>query len=154
MERILNITKLYTERPTSQITGEFQSILMTKIQTRFSLKEQQMYMAGLHCSRKYDTHNDFIVDLSDTWKWVGFRRIEPAKKLLLKKFTEGVDYKKFDAGPKEVFRLTITCFLKLCLSAGTARSKEFHEYYVKLEIITNEVAEEKCDGLREQLAKS
>jgi len=35
---------------------------------------------------------DFVIDLDDVWKWLGFARKDPAKRLLEKHFTRDVDY--------------------------------------------------------------
>jgi hypothetical protein len=42
----------------------------------------------------YNSKTDFVIDLDDVWKWCGFARKDPAKRLLEKFFILDTDYKK------------------------------------------------------------
>jgi len=41
----------------------------------------------------YDTKKDFVIELDDVWKWIGFTRKDNARKALEKYFVENIDYK-------------------------------------------------------------
>ena len=47
--------------------------------------------------------------------------------------------------------LTINTFKRFCLKAGTKKSDEIHEYYIKMEKTLQEVVMEECQALAEQL---
>ena len=47
--------------------------------------------------------------------------------------------------------MTINCFKKFCLKAGTKKAEEIHEYYIKMEETLHEIIEEESNELRLQL---
>jgi hypothetical protein len=51
-------------------------------------------LTSFYCYLNYNTTNDFVIDLDDVWKWVGFSVKIKAKTLLEKYFKEEIDYKK------------------------------------------------------------
>ena len=96
--------------------------------------------------------NDFVVDLDSIWKYIGFTRIDNAKALLKKNFTKDSDYIVCESAPaiaggiqimhennkcvKEKIMMTIDTCKKLCMKAGTKKSDEVINYYVKLEKVS------------------
>jgi phage anti-repressor protein len=111
----------------------------------------------------YDKNNDFIVDLDDVWKWLGFTQKVSAIRVLEKNFTSNIDYKtalqfgkasleKQNGGQnKQTILLTIKCFKSLCLKSQTKKASEIHEYYMKLEETLHEIVEEETNELKVQL---
>jgi hypothetical protein len=97
------------------------------VQNKFNNYEQQMFLASFYCYLKHDNKNDFVIDLDNVWKWVGFSQKVNAKLLLEKHFTNNTDYKKLllsqqkqddkthGGHHKETFMLNIDTFKKFCL---------------------------------------
>ena len=79
---------------------------------------------------KYDSSTDFVIDLDDVWKWVGFAQKVKATVLLEKHFILDKDYIKSLSQPgnqsehirgghnKEIFMLNVSTFKRFCLKAG------------------------------------
>jgi phage anti-repressor protein len=158
--------KLIEKNPITHLTKNYEDKLINKIKTAFTNIEQQLFVSSFFCYLNYDCEKDFIIDLNDVWKWIGFTRKDSAKKLLEKYFIEKKDYKillrqmaeqdlenKKEHGGhnKEQIMLTVDTFKKFCLKANTKKSDEIHNYYIKLEKILNETINEQTDELRIQL---
>ena len=115
---------------------------------------------------KYDPNNDFVIDLDDVWKWVGFAQKVKATVLLEKHFIIDNDYKKSLYQPgkqsdhtrgghnKEIFMLNVSTFKKFCLKAGTKKADSIHDYYIKLESLLHEVVQEESAELKLQLEQN
>jgi hypothetical protein len=91
----LNIVELIEKNPITKLNGSYQSKLIEKIQKTFNNYEQQMFLASFYCYLKHDNKNDFVIDLDNVWKWLGFQQKYHAKYLLEKQFTINCDYKIF-----------------------------------------------------------
>ena len=129
----------------------------------------------------YDKNIDFVVDLDNIWKWLGFSTKQNSERVLEKHFKLDIDYKtapqvggatsndekllinldkqdntiklvKQNGGHnKQTILLTIKCFKSLCLKAQTKKAGEIHEYYMKMEDVLHQIVEEETDELRLQL---
>jgi phage anti-repressor protein len=51
----------------------------------------------------------------------------------------------------EKLLMTINTFKRFCMKAGTKKAEQIHEYYIKLEETLQEVINEECSQLREQI---
>jgi len=159
----IDIVNLIEKNPLTKLTGNYQSIMVEKVRQNFNTYEQQLFVSSFYCYLNYDDKQDFIIDLDNVWKWLGFSQKDAAKRVLEKNFIEDTDYKLFapqvggakkDARGghnKEVIMLTINTFKRFCLKAGTKKSDEIHEYYIKMEKTLQEVVMEECKELSEQL---
>ena len=104
--------------------------------------------------------DEFIVDLDEVYKWIGFSRKDNAKTLLESKnadkknlFEINKDYiikkvflaKQENLGgrPSNKILLTIKCFKKYCLKASTQQSEKIYDYYIKMEEIIIKYMENK-----------
>jgi hypothetical protein len=137
--------------------------LLTKIQDNFNEFEQQLFVSSFYCYLNCHPKNDFVIDLDDVWKWLGFSQKVRAKELLIKAFENGKDYKSLlsldrkqtthmkGGHNKEIFMLSVKTFKSLCLKANTKKADEIHEYYIKLEETLHEVISEESDELKMQL---
>jgi hypothetical protein len=106
---------------------------------------------------------NFVIDLDDVWKWLGFTLKSSAKRILEQCFTIDKDYKlllSFKAKQttgirgghnKEMFMMNVKTFKSLCLKAGTKKADEIHDYYLKMEEIIHQVVQEESDELKLQL---
>ena len=91
-EKNLDIVKLIEKNPLFRLSSDYQNKLLNKIKDKFSQKEQQLFVSSFYCYLNYNSKNDFIIDLNDIWKWIGFSRKDHAKVALKKNFVEDIDY--------------------------------------------------------------
>jgi hypothetical protein len=176
----IDIVGLIENNPISKFnTTKYQSRLIEKLQSKFTNYQQQLFLSSFYCYLKYDKLNDYVIDLDDIWKWLGFSQKIKAKELLQKNFIIDKDYKillshevkqdfiinedeivphpkkesKLSHGGhnKETVMLNVKTFKKLCLKAGTKKADEIHEYFIKLEESIYEILEEETTELKSQL---
>jgi len=159
----LNIVELIESNPITKLSSDYNVKLLTKIKANFSDFEQQLFLTSFYCYFKYHPTNDFVIDLDDVWKWVGFSQKIKAKILLEGNFKINVDYikslyqpvkqKKHTKGGhnKEIFMLNIKTFKLFCIKAGTKKADEIHDYYMKMEEIIQDTINEETNELRLQL---
>ena len=165
MDASLNIVELIENNPITRLSGTYQNNLLTKIKNNFTDTEQQLFVASFYCFLNYNQRNDFVIDLDNIWKWIGFSQKVKAKTLLEKHFKLNIDYKNLlslqvkqsnythGGHNKEIFMLTIKTFKLFCLKAGTDKAAQIHEYYIKMEETLQEVIQEESDELKLQLEK-
>ena len=163
METSLNIVELIENNPITRLSGTYQNKLLTKIKNNFTDTEQQLFVASFYCFLNYNQRNDFVIDLDNIWKWIGFNQKVKAKTLLAKNFKLDIDYKILlcqqgkqhihlhGGHNKETILLTIRTFKLFCLKAGTEKAAQIHEYYIKMEETLQEVIQEESDELKLQL---
>ena len=82
----LNIVELMENNPVTKLSNTYQGSLLKKIQEKFTDNEQQMFVSSFYCYLNYNQKNDFVIDLDDVWKWLGFSQKVKAKLLLEKHF--------------------------------------------------------------------
>lgn len=165
-----DVTKLYND--------QYKTRLVNKITKHFNKDEQQLFIASFYSYLNHDSKTEFIINLSDIWKWLGFSRIDHAKTVLKKHFVKETDYifapevaevKKENLGNdfpqvvekketrggynKETILMTINTFKKLCLKSNTKRADTIHDYFIKLEEILNETMKEEAEELSKELNK-
>jgi hypothetical protein len=159
----LNIVELIENNPITKLSNTYQGNLLTKIKEQFTDTEQQLFVSSFYCYLNYNQKNDFVVDLDDVWKWLGFSTKQKAKLLLEKQFINENDYKSLlnqqvkqtdqtkGGHNKETIMLTIRTFKLFCLKAGTKKAEQIHEYYIKLEELLQEIVQEESNELKLQL---
>jgi hypothetical protein len=158
-----DIVNLIEQSPITKLSGDYHSKLITKIKDTFNDTQQQMFVASFYCYLNCDKKNDFVIDLDNVWKWLGFSQKVRAKELLEKHFKIDIDYQKslslagkqtihIKGGQnKETFLLNIDTFKKFCLKAGTKKADEVHEYYIQLEEVLHQIIQEESNELKLQL---
>jgi hypothetical protein len=176
----LDIVELIEKNPISKLSNAYNNKLLNKIKENFTGFEQQLFVGSFYCYLNYDKNMDFVVDLDNVWKWLGFKQKIDAKRLLEKQFTINIDYKNLAHQPggassdntktalgigkavlecekqnggqnRQIIMLTIKCFKSLCLKAQTKKASEIHEYYIKMEEVLQQTIEDETDELRVQL---
>ena len=157
----LNIVELIENNPITKLSQNYNGKLLTKIKEGFNDFEQQLFVSSFYCYLNYNSKTDFVVDLDNIWKWLGFSQKVNAKTLLEKQFTIDIDYTKslllqqklhIKGGQnKETFMLTVKTFKTFCLKAGTKKADEIHEYYMKMEEIIQDTINEESNELKLQL---
>ena len=158
----LDIVNLIEKNPITRLSKDYQSNLINKIKEKFTGQEQQLFVSSFFCYLNYNSKTDFIIDLNDVWKWVGFTRKDSAKKLIEKLFVRDIDYKislrqlaerSIKGGQnKETILMNINTFKKFCLKADTKKADEIHEYYINLEELLHQTMDEESQELRNQLS--
>ena len=165
MQQQLNIVELIENNPITRLSSSYNSKLLTKIKDAFTEFEQQMFVSSFYCYLNYDKTLDFVINMDDVWKWLGFANKANAKFVLEKNFLENCDYKNLALEPslsslepkkhgghnKQIIMLNIKTFKSLCLKAQTKKASEIHDYYMKMEEILQETVEEESNELRLQL---
>jgi phage anti-repressor protein len=159
----VDIVNLIEANPITKFSGSYQSKMIEKVKNTFTNYEQQIFLASFYCYLKYDTKNDFIIDLDDVWSWLGFGQKVNAKRVLEKNFLINVDYKLLlcqsakqtnnskGGHNKETFMLNIKTFKLFCIKSETKKANEVHEYFIKLEEILQEILLEESAELKLQL---
>jgi hypothetical protein len=159
----VDIVNLIESNPITKFSGNYQSKLVEKVKNNFTNYEQQLFLSSFYCYLKYDSKNDFVIDLDNVWKWLGFQQKVKAKILLENHFLIDKDYKKLlsptgkqsihikGGHNKEIFMLNVETFKKFCLKAGTKKADEIHDYFIKLENIMFEITKEESEELKQQL---
>jgi len=154
-----NIVELIEDHPISKLTHTYNIKLLDKIKESFSDADQQLFIGSFYCYLNYDTKKEFVVDLDDVWKWMGFSTKQKADILLKNHFIHDIDYQHITSqigGGSRVeeehkgrgghnikkIMMTIKCFKSLCLKAQTKKASEIHDYYLKLEEILHDILEE------------
>jgi hypothetical protein len=161
----INIIELIENNPITKLSKDYNVKLLTKIKDNFTDFEQQLFLSSFYCYLNYNAKKDFVIDLDNIWKWMGFSQKDAAKRVLDKNFCVENDYKIF-APPtcgvkkenrgghnKETIMLNIYTFKKFCLKAGTKKADEIHEYYLKMEELIQETINEENNELKLQLEK-
>ena len=149
----LNIVELIESNPISKLSNVYNGKLLIKIKDVFTDFEQQLFVSSFYCYLNYNKNTDFVVDLDNVWKWLGFSQKYNAERVLENNFSKDIDYKTaphfggaslneekalnlakqdFNLKPtkqnggqniKKIF-LTIKCFKSFCLKAQTKKAEE------------------------------
>ena len=105
----------------------------------------------------------FPVDFDNAWKWIGWKKKQDGKNVLLNNFLEGEDFLrkgvKIPNGgrPKEFITITVDCFKSLGMMAGTEKGREIRRYFLGCEKQVKEVIpaqNEELEKLRLEVALS
>jgi hypothetical protein len=68
--------------------------LIRLIKEEFNENDNQLFQMSFQLFNiSHDKPNDYIIDLDNVYKWIGFSRKDNAKKLLIANFKEKDDYK-------------------------------------------------------------
>ena len=133
-----NIVELIENNPISKLSQTYNSKLISKIKEIFTDFEQQLFVSSFYCYLNYNKNTDFVVDLDNVWKWLGFNQKYNAERVLESNFSKDIDYKtapqfgkavsnvKQNGGQniKKIF-LTVKCFKSLCLKAQTKKQLRY-----------------------------
>jgi hypothetical protein len=172
----LDIVELIELNPITKLSKNYQGKFIEKIQQNFTETQQKLFIASFYTYLNFNSKTDFVIELGDIWKWLGFSRKEHCKVVLKKHFTINIDYKILskkmnDEKPatvtsvagsntknlggaglnKEKILMTIHTFKKLCLKSNTKKADEIHDYFIKLEELTHETITEESIDLKLQL---
>ena len=176
----LNIVDLITNNPITRLTETHNNNLLNKVKNSFNEYEQQLFIASFYSYLNYHKTDDYIIDLDNIWKWLGFNQKFNAIRILEKNFEVEKDYKillnhqvkqknieinkqnfaphlggakKTGSGGHNIqkYYLNVKTFKSLCLKAQTRKADEIHDYYIKLEELIQEVLEEEAIEMKNKL---
>lgn len=162
-ENTLDIVKFIENNPITKLSNTYQSKILQQIQHELTDEELSIFSTNIYCFLNYHPKNDFIIDLDNVWKWLGFSQKVKAKQLLERIFTIDTDYKKpvieskiktRGGHNKETILLSVKTFKSLCLKAGTKRSDQIHDIYLKIQDITLQLEAEANSELKQQLTSA
>jgi hypothetical protein len=89
----VNIINLIKSNPITRLNGDYQCKLIENVKNIFSNYEQQLFVASFYCYLNYNSKTDFVIDLDNVWKWLGFSNKAHSKLALEKNFIINKDYK-------------------------------------------------------------
>ena len=155
-----DIVQLIEKNPVTRLSKNYQNCFINKIKDNFNEEEQRLFVANFYCYLNFKD-DEFIIELDKVWKWVGFSRIDSAKRVLEKNFKINQDYKialhnlverKNEGGyNKETVLMTIDTFKNFCMIANTDKAKSIRNYYIKMEKLVTETFETEMNEIRLQL---
>ena len=162
MNAQLNIVDLIENNTILNLSPDYNNRFINKVKETFTEMQQQLFVSSFYCYLNYHQTNDFVIDLDNTWIWLGFSTKQKAKILLENSFVINRDYILLNqqvkqssdtkgGHNKQTFLLNIRTFKLFCIKAGTAKANEIHEYFIKLEDIMNEIIKEECVELKEKI---
>jgi hypothetical protein len=162
----LNIIEIIEKNPIVTLSDNCNTKLLIKIKENFTSFEQHLFINNFYCYLNYDYTNDFVVDVDNIWKWLGFVSKYNLIRILEKFFIKNIDYKDFSLCSKEKqeignkgghniikIMLNIKCFKAVCLKSHTKKASEIHEYYLHLETILLETLKEDSQDFAKALSK-
>jgi hypothetical protein len=91
----LDIVELIELNPITKLSKNYQGKFIEKIQRNFTETQQKLFIASFYTYLNYNSKTDFVIELENIWKWLGFSRKEHCKVALEKHFTQETDYKIF-----------------------------------------------------------
>lgn len=140
----------------NNLSFEYNINLVEKIKKNLNKSEQMMFMANHYFNLENDYEKEFVILFNTSlWKWLGYYRVEPCKKLLFSNFKENVDYIiTKNEEDKEIIKMTINCFKEFCIIANKNPSINFNKYYIKINKIFNDEMNEYANNIREQFLKN
>ena len=108
--------------------------LLDKIKSSLNIEQQELFIQNFYGFLNQE--NDFIIDLDNVYKWIGYNKKANCKTLLKKYFVENIDYKIYKVSSsiknggqnKETILINIKTFKKLCLKSNTEKADQIHDY--------------------------
>jgi len=151
----LDIVHLIESNPIARFNQTYHSKIIDKLSVKFSNYDEKIFLSNFYCYLKYDKVNDFVIDLDNIWKYIGFRNKANAKRLLRNSFIIEKDYKilLLNIQEKEKIMLNINTFKKICVKSFIKRGDEIYNYFSKLEEVFYEILLEEVIELRAELLK-
>ena len=159
----IDIVSLIESNPITKLSSIYNNKFLIKIKDTFTESQQQLFVSSFYCYLNYHPTNDFVIDLDDVWKWLGFNQKYNALRLLEKQFVLDKDYKSLllrsdeqkkegrGGHNKDTIMLNIKTFKLFCIKADTKKAQEIHEYFIKLEELMQTIVQEESDELKLQL---
>jgi hypothetical protein len=84
MSEQLDIVALIEKNPITKLSKDYNVKLLVKVKENFNAFEQQLFLSSFYCYLNYHPTKDFVIDLDDIWKWLGFNQKYNAKYVIEK----------------------------------------------------------------------
>lgn len=84
--KTFNIVEAIEKNSNNKLTNTYNNKLIEKIKNNFTEEEQKLYIVSFYSYLNYDEYADYVIDLDNVWKWLGFSQKVRAKELLIKNF--------------------------------------------------------------------
>jgi len=143
----IDFTELVKQSNTTQ-SLKLQTKMIQILNASFTESEQQWFVANLYMYINYHQTNDYLINLENIYKMLGFANKGNAKRTLENNFIINEDY-KITILPRENGRISTedimintNTFKNLCMLAKTDKGKEIRRYYIKLENMNNQLIQE------------
>ncbi len=163
MNNLENTIIMQNNNPLTTIDERLFKLMKDQMNT----EEQLQFINSFKIYLEYgDDDMKFIIDFDNIWKWVGFTRKDPAKRLLVNKFTENINFIysnrfHFKVEPinkinrdNEIILLNVSTFKKFCMLASTKRADDICSYYIKMERIMHQYTKEKLAEAQNNLIET
>jgi hypothetical protein len=146
--------------PILNVNDENKTKIIKKIQDKFVGFECNVFLTNLYCCLNHNNNTEYIIDLDNLWKWLGYSNKASAVKTLEKHFIQKYDYiiecvstsdKKHGGQNIIKYMLNADTFKLFCIKSTTTKAKLVHTYYTKLENILLEFIQEEAQELRLKL---
>ena len=93
MDASLNFVALVETNPIVRLGQTYNNKFVNKIKETFTEAQQQLFVASLYCFLNHHPINDYVIDLDNIWKWLGFSQKVHAKTCLEKHYHNDNDFK-------------------------------------------------------------
>ena len=156
----INIIELIEKNPNNRLSDTYNNNFLKEIIENFISDNEKLFIIHFYKYLNYNKLDDFIINLDDVFKMIGFNQKNAAKKIINKNFEENVDYtilqyleKKQGSGGhnRETIMLNISTFQFLCVKAKTIKGDEIYNSFSKLENILNKLVMEQCVEITNKL---
>jgi hypothetical protein len=151
----VDFVSLIESNPIARFNQTYHSKIIDKLSVKFSNYDEKIFLSNFYCYLKYDKVKDFVIDLDNIWKYIGFRNKTNANRLLRNSFIIEKDYKilRLNIYEKEKIMLNIQTFKKLCVKSFIKKADEIYDYFSNLEEVFYEILLEENIELRAELLK-
>jgi hypothetical protein len=134
MDTSLNFVALVETNPITRLNREYNNKFINKIKETFTETQQQLFVSSFYCYLNYRQFDDYVIDLDNIWKWLGYSQKVNAKMCIEKHFLKDKDYKIVDQSQREpkvegrgghnkqTILLNIYTFKLFCMKADTKKS--------------------------------
>lgn len=145
-------------------TNDLEQLLLT----HFTTEDQQVFVKHFQDYLKYGADDtQFVVDFDDVYVWLGFTRKDNAKRLLHKKFNEGIEFittnlllhkeeqlkSRQGGNNREKIMLTVPTFKAFSMYCETDKGKQTRQYYATMERIFFQYIQNNHNKVVEKITK-
>jgi phage anti-repressor protein len=147
---------------TTELSLNTQSKMIDKLNNVFTEDDKKWYLASLYVHQNYHKTNDYIFNLENVFKMLGFANKGNAKKLLQSHFIEDKDYKtslvpkeksSWGGSAKDLILLNLETFKDFCMKANTENGSKIRNYFRKIEELSFEIASEEIEEYKKKLTE-
>lgn len=154
VSKSIDFTELVKQSNTTQ-SLKLQTKMIKILNNEFTESEQQWFVANLYMYINYHPTNDYLINLENIFKMIGFANKGNAKRTLENNFAINDDYKitvlprENGKNSLEEIMINTNTFKNLCMLAKTDKGKEIRRYYVKLENMNNQLIQEELQETKD-----